>query len=158
MKASPTSLRKIRTYTQSPDEDIFSGHTISSAFSEHFCFERSEEISVFYAVYPPLMFLLKTLHCTYVNCNRFHKRERLFLIVVQQLPRRWNISLNLSEYVPQLSTPWGYLISRFSGFETFRGYKILRKWSKITKFAKLRPAKFNTFKVSDYLRIFATYG
>ena len=83
MKPSPTSLPKIRTYTQSPDEDIFSGHTISSAISEHFCFERSEEISVFYAVSPPLMFLLKTLHCTYVSCNRFHKRERLFLIVVQ---------------------------------------------------------------------------
>ena len=44
MKASPTSLRKIRTYTQFPDEDIFSGYSISSAFSEPFCFEGNSRI------------------------------------------------------------------------------------------------------------------
>ena len=56
-----------------------------------------KEIPVFYAVSPPLTFLLKTLHCSYVNCNGFHKHERLFLIMVQQVPKRWNITLNLSE-------------------------------------------------------------
>ena len=35
-----------------------------------------------------------------------------------------------------------YLNSRFHDFETFRGYKILRKWSKVAK-----SAKSNTFKV-----------
>ena len=87
-------------------KDIFSGRTISSAFFEHFCFGRLDEFTVFYAVRPPLTFLLKTLHCSYVNCNGFHKRERLFMIMVQQVPKRWNISLNLSEYVLQLSTRW----------------------------------------------------
>ena len=66
------------------------------------CFERLGEIweiSIFYAVLSPLMFLLKTLHPSYVNCNEFHKHEIVFMIMVQQVPRRWNISLNLSEYV-----------------------------------------------------------
>ena len=90
----------------SPGKDIYSGHTISSAFSEHFCFGRLDEISIFYAVYPPLMFLLKALLCSYVNYNGFHKHEGLFMIMAQQVPKRWNISLNLSEYVLQLSTPW----------------------------------------------------
>ena len=56
--------------------------------------------------------------------------------MVQQVPRRWNISLNLSQFESQLSTPWG--------FETFRGFKILWKWWKIAKIAK-----FNTFKVKN---------
>ena len=51
-------------------------------FSEHFHFGRLEEISVFYAVPPPLTFLLKTLHCSYVNCTEFHKHERSFMIMV----------------------------------------------------------------------------
>ena len=72
-----------------------SGSTISSVFSEHFWFGRLDEISVFYAMPPPLTFLLKTLHCNYVNCNGFHKHERLLTIMVQQVPKRWNISLNL---------------------------------------------------------------
>ena len=33
-----------------------------------------------------MSFLLKTLHCSYVNCNEFHKHERLFVILVQQVP------------------------------------------------------------------------
>ena len=55
------------------------------------CFERSgeiREISIFYAVLSPLMFLLKTLHSSYVNFNEFHKHERVFMIMVQQVPRR----------------------------------------------------------------------
>ena len=74
--------------------------------SEHVCFGRLDKISVFYAVLPPLTFLLKTLHCSYVNCDGLHKHERLLMIMVQQVLKRWIISLNLSEDVPQLSTPW----------------------------------------------------
>ena len=93
------------------------GGTISSVFSEQFCFRRLDEISVFCGVPPPLTFLLKTLHCSYVNCNGFHKHERLFMIVVQQVPKRRNISLSLSKYVPQLSTPWWYLSTTINSRE-----------------------------------------
>ena len=40
-----------------------------------------------YAVPPPLTFLLKTLHFSCVNCKGFHKHERLFMIMVQQVPK-----------------------------------------------------------------------
>ena len=53
-----------------------------------FCFERLCVISVFYAVLSHLMSLLKALHRSYVNCNDFHKHERLFMIVVQQVLKR----------------------------------------------------------------------
>ena len=94
------------TFTLSPCKDIFHGRTISSAFSEHFGFGRLDELSVFYAVPPPLTFLLKKLHCSYLNCNRFHKHERLSMIMVKQVPKRWNITLNLFKNLPPLSTPW----------------------------------------------------
>ena len=64
-------------------KDIFNRHTISSAFSKHFCFGRLDKLSVFDAAPPPLTLLLKRLHCSYVNCNEFHKHERLFMIMVQ---------------------------------------------------------------------------
>ena len=67
---------------------IFSGRTIFSAFSEHFRFGKLYGISVFYVVPPPLTFLLKTLYCSYVNCKEFHKHERLFMIMVQEVPKR----------------------------------------------------------------------
>ena len=40
------------------------------------------------------------------NCNEFHIHDKLFMIMVQQVAKLWNITLNLSEYVPQLSTSW----------------------------------------------------
>ena len=40
------------------------------------------------SVPPPLTFLLKIFHFNYVNCNEFHQHERLFMIVVQQVPKR----------------------------------------------------------------------
>ena len=78
----------MRIFFLLPSKDIFSGHTIFSAFSEHFRFERLDEISALYAVRPRLTFLLKTLHCSHVNCNEFHKHERIFMIMVQQVPKR----------------------------------------------------------------------
>ena len=51
--------------------------------------------------------------------------------MVQQVPRHWNISLNLSQFESQLSTPWD--------FETFRGFKILWKFcenSRVQNFVK----------------------
>ena len=48
------------------------------------------------------------------------------MIMVQQLPKRWNISLNLFEYVPQVSTLW---------------------WNSI-------PKKFNVFKVKAEIEIY----
>ena len=88
IKPSPTTLRKIRNLFFNLPVRAFSVDIIFSAFSEHLCFERSDEISVFYAVPPTQTFLLKTLHCSYVNCNRFHKHEKLFMIKVQQVPKR----------------------------------------------------------------------
>ena len=78
------------------------------------------------------MFLLKTLHCSYVNFNEFHKHDRLFMIMVQQVPKSWNIGLNLFVY-------W---ISRFSQFFT-----IFTKFRTSIKFqnhiiTKLNAAKF----------------
>ena len=112
--------------------NIFSGRTISSAFFEHFCLGRLDEFTIFYALPPPLTFLLKTLHCSCVNCNGFHKSERLLMIMVQQVPKRWNISLNLSEYVLQLSTPWWELsfasAATKSNIPNFGGSKLSRIW------------------------------
>ena len=56
-------------------------------------------------------------HC---YCNGFHKYERLFMIMVKQVPKRWNISLNLPEYVPQLSTPLWYLSTTIIDIDTYR--------------------------------------
>ena len=122
-------------------KNIFSGRTISSAFFEHFCFGRLDEFTVFYAVPPPLTFLLKTLHCSCVNCNGFHKRERLFMIMVQQVPKRWNISLNLSEYVLQLSTPWWEL--SFASAATKSNIPNFREFDK--QIVKLCFAKVSCF-------------
>ena len=108
-KPLPTSLPKIKNFNYSFDEETFSWHIISSVFSENFYFERLKEISLFYAAPPLLTFLSKKLHCSYVNCNEFNKHERLFMIIVQHIPKRWNIIFNLSKYVCELSTPWWYL-------------------------------------------------
>ena len=56
-----------------------------------------------YATYQKNNFRHMKKHCGYVNCNEFHKHERLFMIMVQQVSKSWNVSLILSEYVPQLS-------------------------------------------------------
>ena len=42
--------------------------------------------------------LLKTLNYSYVCCNEFYKHERLFTIMVQQVPTSWNINLKLSDH------------------------------------------------------------
>ena len=60
--------------------------------------------------------------------------------MVQQVPRRWNISLNLSEFESQLSTPWGFE-------KLFAGSKFCENGEKLRKSRNLIPAKFNTFKV-----------
>ena len=51
-------------------------------------FGRLDKIPVFHAVSPPLMFLLKSLHCSYENYNEFRNHERLFIIMVQQVLQR----------------------------------------------------------------------
>ena len=40
--------------------------------------------------------------------------------MVQQVTKRWSISLNLSEYVPQFSTPWWYLWATMIDIDTYR--------------------------------------
>ena len=61
---------------------------MDAIFQVRFLFGRLVEISMFYIVSPPVTFLLKTLLCCYVNCNEFHKHEKLFMIMVQQVPKR----------------------------------------------------------------------
>ena len=58
--------------------------------------------------------------CFHCYGNGFHKYERLFMIMVQQVPKRWNISLNLLEYVPQLSTPLWYLSTVMIDIDIYR--------------------------------------
>ena len=74
-------------------------HFFLNSFSEK---NRPGKIS---AESPFLTFLLKTLHKSYVNCNKFYKHEILFMVMVQHVPEPWNISLKLSEHLCQLSTP-----------------------------------------------------
>ena len=50
-------------------------------------------------MHPTLTFLLKTLLWSLVNSNKFFNHERFFMIIVQQVLKRWNINLKLSEYV-----------------------------------------------------------
>ena len=94
--------------SESPEAEIFRKRTAKfwvdapfpvrflkiSASGDSLC-----EITVSYAVSPSLIFSVETLHCSYVNCKGFHKHEKLFMIMVQQLLKRWNIRFDLSEII-----------------------------------------------------------
>ena len=54
--------------------------------------------------------------------------------MVQQVPRRWNISPNLSEFESQLSTPWGFE-------KLFAGSKFCENGEKLRKSRNLIPLR-----------------
>ena len=58
---------------------------------------------------------------------------------------RYTVSLSYSNQILGKRESQTRQVFNFAGIENFCGYKISRKWPKITKIAKI--AKFNTFKV-----------
>ena len=70
------------------------------------------------------------------------------MIMVQQVPKRWNFSLNLAGYVPQLSTPLWFLSATMIDIDTHRrkigGFNNNRHW--IEKRKKNRQRKRSRLK------------
>ena len=67
----------------------------------------------------------KNINCSFVNCKEFYKHERLFMIIIQQVPKRRNIGLKLSEYVCQFSTPRWNFLPKTSSFKVLKHLEIV---------------------------------